>query len=288
MSGDDGGRRTSARTMPRQAAGGGRGGRGCGTGRGGSRLRGRGRADRRRRNAVDRVGGKSRSAGPPPRKRPRDARGGHCLRGRGRAADGGRADSGRGCRCGRPARARGVRGPSLQAKPRDTRGPGQRTRSRDGRGGRCPCQRYHADIVVRCRCGRGRGRGGRRLPPRKRLQDARKGRFLRRCGPARGGRGRAGEATVDEATGRPPRSSPPRPRTCRAAAGDVAADVPRRSGARGHRRGRQQVTIAAEGGSAGTSLPQMRQWGRRWGEMPSVVAPARRPTAANKAAGRPR
>ena len=106
--------------------------------------------------------------------------------------------------------------------------------------------------------------------------------------PQGGGRGRAGEATVDKATGRPPRSSLPRPWTCRTAAGDVTADVPRRSGARGHRRGRQQVTIAAEGGSAGTSLPQMRQWGRRWGEMPSVVAPTRCPTAADKAAGRPR
>ena len=162
MSGDDGGRRTSARTMPRQAAGGGRGGRGCGTGRGGSRLRGRGRADRRRRNAVDRVGGGSRSAGPPPRKRPRDARGGHCLRGRGRAADGGRADSGRGCRCGHLATCECQGSSGAVAASEATRH--TRPRSEDEVAGRpwrtVPPSTSPRDVVMRCRCGRGRRVGG--------------------------------------------------------------------------------------------------------------------------------
>ena len=231
--------------------------------------------------------GGERSAGPPPRKRPRDARGGHCLSGRGRAADGGRADSGRGCRCGRPARARGVRVPSLQAKPRDTRGRGQRTRSRDGRGGRCFRQRYRADVVVRCRCGRGRGGGRRRLPPRKRLQDARKGRCLRRCGPARGGEGESGRSHRGRGHG-----------TAAKVVASAAADV--QDGRGGRRRGCATAFRSArtppgtsagkdcrgDRESAGTSLPQMRQWGRRWGEMPSVVAPARRPRRMSR--GRPR
>ena len=91
---------------------------------------------------------------------------------------------------------------------------------------------------------------------------------------------------MEEVTGRPSMLLPPRPRGT--AAGDVAADVPRRLGAWECRRRQQQEMIAVGGGGAGMSLPQMKQWGHQQGLTTPIVALARDLAAADKATGRPR